>query len=212
VAGVGFCVADRWHLLHNLTDAVERVVARHRSCLRAPEPEPEPETPQQQSAAETPSADGPRATRTRTRHREIHALLTTGLSPTEISRSLRLDPKTIRRYAQADTAEELIGINPTGRISTLNPHKAYLRQRFDEGVTSTNRLYAEIGTRGFRGSLRTLRRYTAQLRADLGEAPKPAQLQRRNHARSSAGSSAIPTISPTPTAPGWPRSAGAARS
>ncbi|WP_442817894.1 transposase [Streptomyces sp. NBC_01591] len=27
-------VADAWHLLHNLTEAVERVVGRHRAVLR----------------------------------------------------------------------------------------------------------------------------------------------------------------------------------
>lgn len=43
-------VAGRWHLRHNLSEAAERTVTQHRSCLRAlvpaahgPEPEPAPD-------------------------------------------------------------------------------------------------------------------------------------------------------------------------
>lgn len=161
-------VADRWHLLHNLTEAVKKVVGRHRRCLR---PDPEPAI----SEAAPPAGDrieGSRAERTRARHAEIHALLSKDLSPTAIGRTLALDRKTVRRYVQAAGPEELIGVNPTGRTSTLNPHKTYLRQRWEEGCTSTNQLFDEIRERGFRGSMRTLRRHTAQLRAAL-TTPEP---------------------------------------
>ncbi len=161
-------VADRWHLLHNLTGAVKRVVGRHRRCLRA---EPDPA----QSIA-TPSigdaVEGLRAEQTRARHAEIHALLARGLSLTTISHTLGLDRKTVRRYAQAASPDELIGANPTGRTSTLKPYKPYLRQRWEEGCTSTNQLLEEIRDRGFHGSIRTLRRYTAELRATLTK-PEP---------------------------------------
>jgi transposase len=156
-------VADRWHLWHNLAEAVERAVARHRSCLQEPPPDAEP-GPSAQEAVTAPETG--LAARTRARHAEIHAALTRGLTITEISRTLRLDRKTARRYATAATAEELTGGPRLSGPGLLGPHQDWLRQRWDEGARSTEQLYQELRGRGYQGSLRTLRRLTAQLRRD----------------------------------------------
>ncbi len=165
-------VADRWHLWHNLAEAVERAVVRHRSCLQEPPPQPGP-APEPAPAASGP--EGGLATRTRARHAEIHAALARGLTITEISRTLRLERKTVRRYATAATADQLISGTRLTRPGLLGPHQAYLRQRWEEGCRSTKRLHQELRTRGYQGSERTLRRLTAQLRQDTAvPAPPPA--------------------------------------
>ena len=198
-------VADRWHLWHNLAEAVERAVARHRSCLQEPPPDPEPEPAADEAA---PAPEGGLAARTRARHAEIHAALARGLTITEISRTLRLERKTVRRYATAATADELIGGARLTRPGLLGPHQDWLRQRWDEGVRSTEQLHDELRDRGYRGSLRTLRRLTARLRR-TPPSPRPRQRPRRR--RWPAGSSPRPASSPTMTAPRSRRSPAAAR-
>ncbi len=168
-------VADRWHLLHNLAEAVERATARHRSCLQEQPAPPGPGAPPATSAP-----DGPRVLRTRARHAEIHAALGCGLTVTEISRALRLDRKTVRRYASAASPDELSADAPAARASLLDPHLPYLHKRWEEGCRSTDMLHQEIRGRGYRGSLRTLRRHTAQLRqATARPAPPPAPASKK---------------------------------
>jgi hypothetical protein len=161
-------VADRWHLLHNLGEAVERAVARHRSCLAEPPPDPAPA-----AGAVAPASESGLAARTRARHAEVHAAQARGLTVTETSRALGLDPKTVQRYAGAATADELTGGARLARPGLLGPHLSYLRQRWDEGIRSTERLHAELRARGYQGSLHTLRRLTATLRRDSAVPARP---------------------------------------
>jgi hypothetical protein len=154
---------------------VERATARHRACLQEPPAQPEHGSLAQEAA---PPEAG-LAARTRARHGEIHAALARGLTITEISRTLQLERKTVRRYTTAATPDQLIAGTRLTRPGLLGPHQAYLRQRWDDGARSTERLHAELRERGYRGSLRTLRRLTAQLRNDTDTAtPPPAPAAR----------------------------------
>jgi Transposase len=161
-------VADRWHLLHNLAEAVERAVARHKPCLRD-----EP-APCQSAPAIPAAAEGPRTQKTRARHTQVHAALSRGLNLTEISAILHLDRTTVRRYASACDPGGLLGDSPVPRPGLLDPHLPYLRERWDEGCHRAEKLYEEIHARGYRGSLRTLRRHTAGLREAKARPAPPA--------------------------------------
>ncbi|MBF6303142.1 transposase, partial [Nocardia amamiensis] len=101
-------VADRFHLLYNLTDAVDRVVRAHRKCLH--------DRPVDEAVAQPAPApvvvDGRRAELTRQRWAEVHALWDKGIGHTAICRALNLDDKTVRRYARACSADELLTQSP----------------------------------------------------------------------------------------------------
>jgi transposase len=199
-------VADRWHLLHNLAEAVERAVARHRSCLRdeAARPETAPAIPVMPAAPE-----GQRARTTRDRHAAVRAAAARGLTISQISRELHLDRKTVRRYAAAADPAGLLPDTPARRAGLLDPHLAWLHQRWDDGCTSTDQLHEELRARGYRGSLRTLRRHTAALRRDTVTPARPPAPASKKVA---AWILTPPASSPPSSTPPWPPSPPAAPS
>ncbi|WP_405097919.1 ISL3 family transposase [Micromonospora sp. NBC_01412] len=147
-------VADRWHLLKNLSDAVEKVVRGHRRCLREhTNPTPALAAP----VLTEPVRTGRRAANTRQRHAAVHALRAEGLSISATARRLDVNVRTARKYARAATAETLIGPNASSRPSVLAPFHPYLRQRLADGIHQSATLFAEILASGYQGSLRVLR-------------------------------------------------------
>lgn len=180
-------VADRWHVWNNLAGAVERTVARHRHCLSSAvdsDADPGPGTRAEHdhdghvAAPATPPAQPSDrtdriATRTRERYAAIHALLAEGVGVRAISARLDLARGTVRRFARADTVEELLTRNGTGRRpSLLEEFKPYLHQRWNDGCTNAAALFAEIKARGYHGSQTIVREYLRSFRA-ASRIPEP---------------------------------------
>jgi transposase len=170
-------VADRFHLRQNLCDAVEKTVMSCRADLREPVPDPgDPESPGPcgDVAAETTgpasgqaAAGGGRlATRARERHAAVHGLLAQGKNITQVSEMLGLTRHTVRKFARAAAAEQVI-TGPSPRSSRLDRFAPYLQQRWDQGCTDAAQLFAEIQAQGYSGSKRSARRYLQPLRAAL---------------------------------------------
>jgi transposase len=177
-------VADRWHLWHNLGEYVEKAVAAHRGCLTRPAgPASAPPGPGPAAAGPAPPPAEPEGlrdvcgrdrrlvARTRDRHAAVHGLLAAGHSQRAAAGILGLSRNTVNRFAAAATADELL-VKATSRASRLDRYKPYLRQRWNEGITTATVLHAELQARGWRGSVQAVERYVRPFRA-MTAAPPP---------------------------------------
>jgi len=169
-------VADRFHLWKNVCEAAQKTVAAHHQCLRAAaaaaaEPTAEPSGPERPAPMPLPaaeSADLPGRTRalaerTRARYAAVQESLARGLSRSAVSRELNLDIQTVRRFANAACAEELLG-KDEHRSTKLDAYIDMVNQRWNEGVTSAEAITAELRALGFKGSAQTVRRYLRPFR------------------------------------------------
>lgn len=173
-------VADRFHLWQNLGEAVEKDVIAHRADLSEPTPEPAPQPPPCPEPASTPEpAESRLAIRTRERYTAIHQLLAGGASRAEVSRQLDLDPHTVRRFADATTVDDLLV--HTRRDSLIDTFKPYLNDRFNQGCTDATKLFDEITGQGFRGSVKTVRRYIQPFRAAMSAPPAAPAAPKPRH-------------------------------
>ncbi|WP_328412041.1 hypothetical protein [Nocardia sp. NBC_00403] len=129
------------------------------------------------------------AVRTRERYNAVHALLGGGVSIRAIGAQLDLARGTVRRFARAASADELLVNNGTGRrASLLDEFKPYLHQRWNEGCANATQLFGEIQELGYRGGRKILLNYLHQsARCDpregrtAGGAPGPAEVVRIAH-------------------------------
>jgi hypothetical protein len=101
-------VADRWHLLQNLSAAVEKTCHQHRDCLRKRAEDKTVTEALELPPMLLPPAELPRTQiieRTRHRYEDIHRLLDKRWTISAIARRLKLDRKTVRRFRDTDLDE-----------------------------------------------------------------------------------------------------------
>ncbi|MET7852396.1 ISL3 family transposase [Streptomyces avermitilis] len=164
-------VADRWHLWHNLGEAAEKCVYRHRGCLRPTPEQPEEPREEPESAASSPWPSGHRfAERTRAKHATIHALLSAGHSKRSVARQLGMTLNTILRFSRATTPEEMFTGQWQNRATRLDVYKPYLDQRWQEGCTNAWKLWEEIKEQGYPRGYAGVRDYVSR---NLRGKPQP---------------------------------------
>jgi transposase len=170
-------VADRWHLLHNLTLTLEEYLLQKRPVLRkAAAPEATPEEKDDAVFASGPIM--PNRPRThdrkieeaaRKRHerlveqwRNIRRLYLAKADLRDICRRLGVSARTVYRYK--DLTEPPPRPAYKRKASVLDPYVPYLVRRWNEGCRNGKRLYREIREQGYANSEEICARFTAQLR------------------------------------------------
>jgi DNA-binding NarL/FixJ family response regulator len=184
-------VADRWHLWHNLAEAVDKVVRAHHACVKtalADTTRPDDDDPAGPAADQVPApSDGmldvrgqPRrlVARTVERYETVNKLVAEGRSLRGISRELGLNYYTVRRYARASSLEELLAAG-THRRTLLDGYKPYLHRRVTvEGCRNASKLFREVRDQGYRGTATPVYWYVRLLKNDAVAPPPPRPIPR----------------------------------
>jgi transposase len=164
-------VADRWHLLHNLRQVIERffsaIYARLKQDFGAEVMQIAPDSswsPQRRSPAERASPEAARQQRQRC-YEEVHRLhREEGRNLTQIARHLEISRVTVRKYLASDVFPERSLHPPVARI--LQPYEAHLEARWRQGCHNARQLWREIRALGYTGATKQVHRWAHPRRAE----------------------------------------------
>jgi transposase len=176
-------VADRFHLLQNLAEALDQVFSAHGPALKAVS-DARSRTPITQPDGRTalpvpPSTPTPQA-QTRAAQRRARRLATytqvwtlhhQEWSPRLIAQHLGIGRMTVVRSLQAPTFPERKGRSET-RQSRLSPYTAEILTRGNAGCREARQLFQAIPRQGYTGSYPTVARYVQRLRQAQGLRPR----------------------------------------
>jgi transposase len=149
-------VADRWHLLKNLGDTVQRVLARHPKMLREAARQAQNLLSTTTTIAEPPELPplpeatiSPQPTHRQLLFDEVKALAAQGESTRTIARKLHLHRQTVAHYRELDELPQRI---TPQNISSVVAYLPYIQRRWAEGCRSGKFLWEEIVALGYTGS------------------------------------------------------------
>ncbi len=162
-------IADRFHLLMNAGECLERFIQRHPTLLRDEAPATLPRSARRCAADR--SARNQRTQRRAERYRQVQDYTRQGKSQPEIVRLLGIARGTVIRYQRAETVP---GSAPRERPRQIDRYVPYLREQWEAGAHNVRILWEAIVAQGFGGSRPYLGRYLTQWRTESGRKGRPS--------------------------------------
>ena len=175
-------VADRFHLLQNLREALDQVFLTHSTVLdvvnetmrqqplllpagvvAVPVPPHDIPLPAQQRTAQ-------RQARRQALHEQVWALHRQGWTASAIAQEVGLSLRTVQRDLRTTTFAGRKRRSDHGD-SVLIPYKEYLLERWNAGCYTAMRLFRELRQRGYAGGYGVVAAYARRLRQAQGLPP-----------------------------------------
>ncbi len=173
-------VADRFHILQNLVEALEQVFGSHLHTLKEVEKLhtglPLQDSNPTEIVAVPPASNQTqkelsKATQRRERriqiYQQVWELRRQGLSGFAIAEKLGIGVTSVFRYLRHPQFLERQGRSDRGRPK-LDPYKDYILKQWNQKYCETKQLFEEIKKQGYSGSYDTVARYTRRLRQATG--------------------------------------------
>jgi transposase len=164
-------VLDRWHVLKNLREAIERLLARHEHLVlqlsRQPEaasvsPAPRAEKERQQQQVSLGKCQA--------RFEQIHHLHKQGRTIKAIAHELGVSREAVWGALRADTPP--VSRRNRRRKTALDPFEPYLQKRWCEGCRNARQLWRELREQGYTGCRNQVMRWAQARRAPHERRPK----------------------------------------
>lgn len=177
-------VADRFHLVKNVSDALKEVIDRQSwamakpaplpVCVSGPEPAPAPVPAKRMTREQQERAAA--AGRLQRRYEEVHRLHSTGISIQAIRNVTGLSRQTISKYlACSEVPKRAV----SRAASQLDPFVEYVAARWQAGCHRMRTLYDEIVQLGYTGSISRLNALLQPWRAESPPATAKAPRQQK---------------------------------
>lgn len=171
-------VADRFHLVQNLRETLEKVLSSYSAELKAVEQQHRPTltAPEAVIVQAKPTATVQAQAQFQAAHerrvkqqQQIKRLSEQRWTQAAIAYEVGVSPRTVQRFLKLPNFPAAMPRRKSfGRSSVLDPYKPLFLEWWNGGIRQPKLLMSSLQQQGYEGSIRTVTRYISQLRQAQG--------------------------------------------
>jgi transposase len=203
-------VADRFHLVQNFAEILEKIFSRYEKELKTIEDNRQAENldlTQKVIITPQPTATEKARAKTQANHhrrldkqRQIKELHERGWLAEAIAPKVGVSVRTVRRFlTRPDLPAQPARRRSFGR-SLLDPYKSRIIEWFNSGITDSGGLMILLKQKGYAGGIRTLQHYLSSLRQSQGIQTRQGRMRKvASLSLPPVQASRLPSMTPTPS-------------